>query len=81
MALAGHAGEIDIQLLMPHELMGGIVMLALITLALLVLVVFVIRRLRGLERRLLTLEQTRSSHAGEAPRPYGNSPSHRPEGS
>ena len=81
MALAGHAGEIDIQLLMPHELMGGIVILALITLTLLVLVVFVIRRLRGLERRLLTLEQTRSSHAGEAPRSYGNSPSHCPEGS
>ncbi|MFQ5931445.1 MAG: hypothetical protein ACE5MM_03460 [Nitrospiraceae bacterium] len=81
MALAGHAGEMEIQLLMPHELMGGIVILALLILALLVLIGFVIRRLHHIERRLLTLEQTRSPHAGEAPRSYRNSPSPPPEGS
>jgi len=55
-AWAGHAGETTISAFMPHELMGGLVLLLLALLALLVLTVATLFRVVRLERRLLALE-------------------------
>lgn len=55
--LAGHAGEMDSPGLMPHELLAGLVGLAGMLLLTIFALTWVIRRLRGLERRLRELEK------------------------
>lgn len=56
-AFAGHAGETGPPFMMPHELMGAIVLLVLLVIALMVLTVLTIRRLLRLERRVRSVEQ------------------------
>jgi hypothetical protein len=56
-AYAGHAGEMSGPFMMPHELMGWLVVLALLGVALLGVVILAIWRLARIERRLQALEQ------------------------
>jgi len=56
-AYAGHAGEMGGQAMMPHELAGLVAVLFLLVISLAILTVFIIRRLRRLERRLRALEE------------------------
>ena len=58
-AFAGHAGEMDAPGVMPHELMAGLVGLAAILLLAILTLAWVVWRLRGLDRRLRELEETR----------------------
>ena len=58
-AYAGHAGEMDNPGLMPHELVTGLVGLAAILLLAILALAWVIWRLRGLDRRLRELEESR----------------------
>ena len=58
-ALAGHAGEMDTAGIMPHELVAGLVGLAAILLLAILALTWVVWRLRGLDRRLRELEETR----------------------
>lgn len=57
--LAGHAGEMDTRGAMPHELVAGLVGLTAILLLAVLALTWVVWRLRGLERRLRELEETR----------------------
>lgn len=68
-AYAGHAGEMGSQLMMPHELMGGIVVLALLVLALFILGGVTVRRLSHIERRLQTLEHVLAIEQRGSPSP------------
>ncbi len=68
MAYAGHAGDMGGPLMMPHELAGGMIIVALLILAVLILVGVVIWRLVKLERRLRALEHLdRSRHPLDSP--------------
>jgi len=58
-AFAGHAGEMDTPGVMPHELVAGLVGLAAILLLTILTLTWVVWRLRGLDRRLRELEETR----------------------
>ena len=58
-AYAGHAGEMDTSGLMPHELVAGLVGLAAILLLAILALAWVVWRLRGLDRRLRELEESR----------------------
>ena len=58
-AFAGHAGEMDNPGLMPHELLAGLVGLAGMLLLTILVLTWVVWRLRGLERRLRELEGER----------------------
>ena len=58
-AFAGHAGEMDTPGVMPHELVAGLVGLAAILLLTILALTWVVWRLRGLDRRLRELEETR----------------------
>lgn len=55
-AWAGHAGETAVPAFMPHELMGGVVLLLLAVLALIVLAVATLVRVIRLDRRLRKVE-------------------------
>jgi len=58
---AGHAGEVESQSLLPHELLIGLVGLAGLVLFALLALAWVIRRVRGLDRRLQDLEGGRKN--------------------
>ncbi len=58
-AYAGHAGELGTPGVMPHELVAGLVGLAAILLLAVLALAWVVRRLRGLDRRLRELEENR----------------------
>jgi len=58
-AFAGHAGETDALGVMPHELVAGLVGLAAILLLTILALMWVVWRLRGLDRRLRELEEHR----------------------
>jgi hypothetical protein len=51
-ALAGHAGDADIAVPMPHEVMGGIAVLIVLGVILVVLAGWAVWLLRKIERRL-----------------------------
>ena len=53
-ALAGHAGEGELAVPMPHEVMGGIAVLIVLGVILVVLGVIAVWLLRKIERRLRT---------------------------
>ena len=57
--LAGHAGEMDTPGVMPHVLVAGLVGLAAILLFTILSLAWVVWRLRGLDRRLRELEESR----------------------
>ena len=56
---AGHAGEMDAPSLMPHELVASLLGLAVILLFTILSLAWVVWRLRGLDRRLRELEESR----------------------
>ncbi len=58
-AYAGHAGEMGAPGLMPHELVASLLGLAAILLFTILSLAWVVWRLRGLERRLRELEESR----------------------
>jgi len=58
-AYAGHAGEMGAPGLMPHELVASLLGLAAILLFTILSLAWVVRRLRGLDRRLRELEESR----------------------
>ena len=58
-AYAGHAGEMDVSGLMPHELVASLVGLAVIVLLAVLALAWVVWRLRGIDRRLRELEESR----------------------
>ena len=58
-AYAGHAGEMGAPGLMPHELVASLLGLAVILLFTILSLAWVVWRLRGLERRLRELEESR----------------------
>ena len=58
-AFAGHAGEVEIPGLMPHELLIGLAGLAGLVLFALLALAWVIWRVRGLDRRVRDLEGRR----------------------
>ena len=58
-AYAGHAGEMGAPGLMPHELLASLVGLAAILLFTILSLAWVVWRLRGLDRRLRELEESR----------------------
>jgi len=58
-AFAGHAGEMGASGVMPNELVAGLVGLAAILLLTILALTWVVWRLRGLDRRLRELEETR----------------------
>ena len=59
LAYAGHAGEMESPALFPHELLVGLVGLAVILLFTVLALTWVVWRLRGLDRRLRDLEGDR----------------------
>jgi hypothetical protein len=58
-AFAGHAGDMGTPGVMPHELVAGLFGLAAILLCTILAVTWVIVRVRGLDRRLRELEESR----------------------
>ncbi len=58
-AYAGHAGEMGAPGLMPHELVASLLGLAAILLFTILSLAWVVWRLRGLDRRLRELEESR----------------------
>jgi len=58
-AYAGHAGEMGAPGLMPHELVASLLGLAVILLFTILSLAWVVWRLRGLDRRLRELEESR----------------------
>ena len=58
-AFAGHAGETGAPGLMPHELVVSLLGLAAILLFTILSLAWVVWRLRGLDRRLRELEESR----------------------
>ena len=58
-AYAGHAGEMGAPGLMPHELVASLLGLAAILLFTILSLAWVVSRLRGLDRRLRELEESR----------------------
>jgi len=58
-AIAGHAGEMGAPGLMPHELVVSLLGLAAILLFTILSLAWVVWRLRGLDRRLRELEESR----------------------
>ena len=58
-AYAGHAGEMGTPGLMPHELVASLLGLAAILLFTILSLAWVVWRLRGLDRRLRELEESR----------------------
>ncbi len=58
-AYAGHAGEMGAPGLMPHELVASLVGLAAILLFTILSLGWLVWRLRGLDRRLRELEESR----------------------
>ena len=68
MAYAGHAGDMGGPLMMPHELAGGLLIIALLIFAVLILLGIVIWKLLKLERRLRALEHPdRPRHPLDSP--------------
>lgn len=53
---AGHAGEADVALLMPHEMISGLALVAGLALLSLVLISLTAWKVRRIERRLHRLE-------------------------
>ncbi|MEW6247009.1 MAG: hypothetical protein AB1555_09895 [Nitrospirota bacterium] len=56
-AFAGHAGETGIALLMPHEMMSGLALVAGLALLSLLLISLTAWKVRRIERRLHRLEE------------------------
>ena len=68
-ALAGHAGESGLPLLMPHEWMEILAALAILDLLLIVLLALIVRFLIRLERRLRAIERVVSANRPAPPLP------------
>lgn len=68
-AWAGHAGETTITAFMPHELMGGIVLLLLVLLVLVGLTAATLFKVLRLERRLGKVEAALKQPAGNGAGP------------
>jgi hypothetical protein len=66
-AYAGHAGEVSGQAMMPHELVGFVVVLALLVIVLAMLTALAFWRLRVIDRRVRQWEQKLAAIRPEAP--------------
>jgi hypothetical protein len=68
-AWAGHAGEAGIASLMPHEVMGAVVLLIGLLILLTILTGFCLIRLTRLERRVTGLEASQQAAPSRTPPP------------